>query len=84
VLVDEASDHRPDRVEIELHTEVANLAESIWFSVPLYRDGTSTWRQGEDSAGLIDVAVIEIERDALPEAVVYSAFTPSNIPDLDI
>jgi S1-C subfamily serine protease len=84
VLVDEVSDHRPDRVEIELHTDAANLARSVGFSVPLYRDGTAVWRQGEDSAGLIDVAVVEIERPALPATAVFSAFRPADIPGTDV
>ena len=33
----------------------------------LYRDGKSVWRQGSDSGGEIDVAVIELDRAALPE-----------------
>ena len=40
------------------------------------KDGRSLWRQGEDAAGEIDVAVIEIDRAALPEMAVYNAFTP--------
>jgi hypothetical protein len=80
VMVDEPSDHHPDRIEIELHTDAGNMARSTGFSIPLYRGGTSLWRQGLDTAGEIDVAVIEIERAALPETLVYRAFTPAHLP----
>jgi hypothetical protein len=79
VLTDAPSEHFPDRVEIELHTDPANLAESTGFSIPLYRDGKSVWRQGLDNAGEIDVAAIEIERAALPRTAVYRAFTPGHL-----
>jgi len=80
VVIDEPSKHFPDRIEIELHTDAGNLAESTGFSIPLYRGGTSIWRQGLDAAGEIDVAVIEIERSALPATTVYRAFTPQHLP----
>jgi S1-C subfamily serine protease len=79
VVVDEPSQHFPDRIEIELHIDPDNMAKSIGFSIPLYRDGKSIWRQGLDTAGEIDVAVIEIERAALPERTVYRAFTPMHL-----
>ncbi len=66
MLHDEASKHFPDRIEIELHDDAHNVAHSTGFSIPLYRNGRSIWRHGEDSAGDIDVAVIELERAALP------------------
>lgn len=81
VVIDEPSNHFPDRIEIELHTDPDNLAKSIGFSIPLYRDGTSLWRQGFDTAGEIDVAVIEIDRAALPSINVYQAFTPAHLID---
>ncbi|MGD8418465.1 MAG: trypsin-like peptidase domain-containing protein [Pseudomonadales bacterium] len=79
VLVDEPSNHHPDRIEIELHTDRDNLTQSIGFSIPLYHDNLSLWRQAEDSAGSVDIAAIEINRRALPEAAFYRAFTPQNI-----
>ncbi len=81
VVIDEPSKHFPDRLVIELHTDPDNLAESTGFSIPLYRGGKSIWRQGLDTAGEIDVAAIELERDALPESAVYRAFTPGHLPD---
>lgn len=79
VLVDEPSAHFPDRIVIELHTDPDNLAESIGFSIPLYRDGQSIWHQGLDTAGGIDVAVVEIHSAALPRTMVYRAFTPAHL-----
>lgn len=79
VLVDAPSRHFPDRIEIELHVDRENLARSTGFSMPLYRDGGSVWRQGLDTAGEIDVAAIEIDRAALPADTVYRAFTPQNL-----
>lgn len=80
VMVDEASEHFPDRVEIELHIDPDNMARSVGFSIPLYRDGKSAWRQAIDPGGAVDVAAIEIERDALPSTAVYRPFTPAHLP----
>ena len=81
VLIDEPSEHLPDRVEIELHIDPDNMASSTGFSIPLYRNGTAVWRQGIDAGGQIDVAVLEIERGALPQTTVYRAFTPEDLYD---
>ena len=79
VVIDEPSKHFPNRIEIELHTSADNLTESTGLSVLLYRDGKSIWHQGTDSAGEIDVAVIEIDRTALPEGHLLEAFTPQHL-----
>lgn len=79
VFIDKPSKHFPDRIEIELHIDADNMAQSTGFSIPLYRDGKSLWRQGLDTAGEIDVAVIEIERPALPGTALYRAFTPEHL-----
>jgi len=81
VMIDEPSKHFPDRIEIELHIDPRNMAVSTGFSMPLYKDGKSEWRQGSDTGGEIDVAVIEIQRDALPKTTVYRAFTPAHLHD---
>lgn len=79
VVFDDPSQHYPNRIEIELHIDPDDLAESTGFSIPLYRNGESVWRQGLDAAGEIDVAVIELNRDALPQTTVYRAFTPQHL-----
>ncbi|MBS1209408.1 MAG: trypsin [Proteobacteria bacterium] len=79
VMFDEPSQHTPDHIQIELHTDPHNMAQSTGFAIPLYRDGKSLWRQGADSSGEIDVAVIEIERGALPPNAAIEAFTPANL-----
>lgn len=81
VLFDEPSRHFPDRIVIDLHTDPENMAESTGLSIPLYDDKGSVWRQGLDSAGGIDVAVIEIFRTTLPVTTVYRAFTSSHLID---
>jgi S1-C subfamily serine protease len=83
VMSDKKAQHFPDRVEIELHNDPQNLASSIGFSIPLYRNGKSIWRQGADSAGPVDVALIEIDRSALPPKLLLEAFTPENLPSRD-
>jgi S1-C subfamily serine protease len=79
VIYDQPSQHFPDRIEIELHVNPENMAESTGFSIPLYRNGKSIWRDGSDAGGTVDVAVIEIDRAALPETAVYRAFTPDHL-----
>ncbi|MFN0069287.1 MAG: serine protease [Limisphaerales bacterium] len=81
VLADEPSRHFPDRIEIELHSDPGNLTRSTGLSVLLYRDGKAIWRQGRDGGGEIDVAVIELDRAALPPDVGLRCFTPAHLLD---
>ncbi len=81
VLVDEPTRHFPNRIEIEIHIDPDNMARSTGFSIPLYAGGKAIWRQGIDRAGEIDVAVIEIQRAALPVTAVFHAFTPDHLHD---
>jgi hypothetical protein len=83
VLINMPTRHFPDRIEIELHIDPENVAKSTVFSIPLYRNGAPLWRQGLDGAGAIDVAVIEIDRAALPQPTVFRAFTPNNLTPPD-
>lgn len=81
VFIDKPSNHLPDRIEIELHTDPDNLVVSSAFSIPLYKGGKSVWRQGKDTAGEIDVAAIELDRHALPAKMVYRAYSPHHLLD---
>ena len=81
VLIDKPSKHFPNRIEIELHTDAQKLTHATALSVWLYSDGKALWRQGRDAAGEIDVAVIEIDRSALPATVAMQCFTPAHLQD---
>jgi S1-C subfamily serine protease len=79
VVLDEASAHHPDRLEIELHVATENVGATRQFSIPLYRNQKSVWRDGRDSKGPVDVAVLELERSALPQTLFFAAFTPAHL-----
>lgn len=79
VVIDEDTQHLPDRLEIELHVDPTNLTLSTGFSILLYDEGAAVWRQGRDSGSEIDVAVLELDRSALPANAVIRAFTPDHL-----
>lgn len=79
VVVDQPSQHLPDRVEITLHTSETDMTRVVVQSILLYENGKSAWRQGRDATGEIDVAVLELQREALPQGVVLRAFTPGHL-----
>ena len=83
VLYDLESKHFPSRIEIAFHVDRQDLTRTAGFSIPLYESGKSLWRGARDGGGLIDVAVIEISRGALPKEARYRAFFPGNIPSTD-
>ncbi len=79
VVIDETAQHLPDRIEIELHTDDTDLTRSTGFSMLLYAEGQAVWRQGQDSGGDIDVAVLEVDRAHLPKNAIIRAFTPEHL-----
>lgn len=81
VLIDAASGHHPDRVEITLHTHPTDLTQLGRVSIDLYEQGRGRWRQGEDGGGSVDVAALELDRSSLPDRVELRAFTPAHLQE---
>ncbi|HLX80575.1 MAG TPA: serine protease [Burkholderiales bacterium] len=79
VVLDKPSEHFPDRLEIELHVDPENAADTVGFSIPLYKDRKSIWLEGFDSAGPVDVVALELERAVLPKTLWFQAFTPAHL-----
>ena len=79
VVLSEETGHRPHSLSIELHIDPDNVAATSDFSIPLYDDHEPVWHQTSDASGLIDVTAIKLDRDALPETLVYEAFTPAHL-----
>lgn len=73
VLLDAAGGHRPERIEIELHTDAADLRSTTIVPLELYRDGAARWVESAD------VAALEVGHDALPAAALRHAFTPAHL-----
>jgi hypothetical protein len=51
VMADEQTNHLPDRIEIELHFDPANLAESTGLPIPLYRTVQAHLATGSNPSG---------------------------------
>lgn len=79
VMRDEASDHHPDRVEIEVHTDATTLSATVGLSMLLYAQGRSVWRQAADTGGAVDVAVLPIEAAVWPERAAVRPFGPEHL-----
>ena len=79
VLTDEPNGHSPDRVELVLHTDEHDLSKHAVYSCLLFRDRTAVWRQGQDTGGPVDVAVLEIDEECLPGNAHLRWFTPGNL-----
>jgi S1-C subfamily serine protease len=79
VLFDGPSEHAPDRIEIELHTDARDLTQVSTFSILLHRGGLSIWREAHDSGGEVDVATIELERSEMPPDAVLRPFGPAHL-----
>lgn len=79
VALDEASGHRPERLEIELHTDPDDVARITRFSVPLYAADTPVWRTLSDAAGLVDIVAVPLDPSALPARLFLHAFTPAHL-----
>ena len=81
VLSDPAAAHHPDRIEIEMHTDLGDLTQMHRLSMALYDNGYPLWRQGLDSGGEIDVAALLIDRAQMPPPHSWRCFTPAHLQD---
>lgn len=79
VLFDGPSGHAPDRIEIDVHTDLRDLTRMATVSILLYRDGVAAWHQARDGGGEVDVAVLELDREKMPAGSPLRTFGPQHL-----
>jgi hypothetical protein len=79
VVFEPSIGHRPNRIELNIHIDADDLTRVATLSVLLYADGKSTWRSAQDAGGEIDVAMLAIDRSALPPGHLLRAFRPADL-----
>lgn len=79
VLFDEPSEHRPDRLDVEIHCQADNLAEARMVSLALYDGERPLWRQGVDGGGEVDVAALPLPREWLPQGALLHSFSEAHL-----
>jgi hypothetical protein len=83
VVVNEATEHRPVQLELDVHIDPDNLAATAGVFVPLYEAGQPRWREARDSAGIVDIVAVPLDRSLLPSGAVYEAFLPGHLVNLE-
>lgn len=79
VAFDVDGEHAPDRIELDLHLDRVDLTRAAVARLALYERGVAVWRQATDAGGPIDVAVVPVDRGALPPGAALEAFTPDHL-----
>ena len=79
VLLDEASKHQPDRIEIYFHIDQENMSNTAGTSILLYEHGKPLWREGRDTSGKVDVVALELDLKQLPANAIYHPFTEQHL-----
>ena len=77
VFADAASCHRPDRLEVGVHTDPLDLARCTVVALSLYRRDVRQWREADDTQ--VDIAALEIPADSLPAGAEVQAFDDTHL-----
>lgn len=79
VMLDEPTEHHPDRIEIEVHTDPTDMTATARVSILLYAAGKAVWHEAADTGGPIDVAVIALDPAAFPADASVHPFRPEHL-----
>lgn len=60
VVINEAAQHRPDSLQLSLHSNAADLKQRLDLSIPLYQDGVPQWYQHPTLCNAADVVAVAV------------------------
>lgn len=78
VVLSEAAEHRPDRLQISLHSNSMNLQAMNDLSVPLYVDGVAQWYQ-HPSCRAADIVAVSVNDPHVLSGLCVTTFGHDNI-----
>ena len=83
VVIDEEVHHRPDRLQLSLHSDAADLQRRTDVAIPLYLDGVPQWYQHPQYGSGVDVVAVAINDPHVLSAHDVSTFCCDDILSRD-
>ena len=83
VVINEAARHRPDHLQVSLHSDSGDLAKRADLLIPLYADGVPQWYQHRQFGGGADVAAVAINDPHALRKHFVDTFCCDDILDMD-
>ncbi len=77
VVLNEAAQHRPDHLQVSLHSDPSDLRQCADLSIPLYKDGVPQWYQHPRFDA--DVAAVAINDPTVLNSYFLAPFGPDDI-----
>ena len=79
VVIQEAEEHRPDRLELSLHSDPTDLQRRSDLSIPLYHDGVPQWFQHPRYESEVDLVAVAINDPRVLSSHAVLAFRQDDI-----
>lgn len=83
VVLNETAQHRPDRLQLSLHSDAANLEQRSDLSIPLYKDGMTQWWQHPKHGGTADMVAVSINDPQVLNSHFVDTFCRDDILNRD-
>jgi hypothetical protein len=83
VVINEAAHHRPDRMQLSLHSDAADLQKRADLSIPLYADGVPQWYQHPHYGAGADVVAVSINNPHVLSSHFVVTFSCNDILNRD-
>jgi hypothetical protein len=79
VVLNEPTHHRPEALQVALHSNASDLRETRELTIPLYLDDAPLWREHPGLGEQVDVVAVPINDPFVVSNHFVDAFTPEDI-----
>ena len=83
VVMNEATNHRPDSLQVSLHTDANDLRKRADLSIPLYVNGIPQWWQHPKHGGRVDVVAVSINDPRVLSQHFVTTFNSADIAPVE-
>ena len=83
VVLNESEEHRPDRLQLSLHSNQYDLQQRAELSIPLYKDGLPQWFQHPIHTSSLDVVAVAVNDPNVSRDHDLATFSREDIVDTE-
>ena len=83
VVINEAADHRPDFLQVSLHSDADDLQIRAELPIPLYLDGVPQWWEHPQHGRHVDVVAVAVNDSRVLSRNFVRTFNAADLVDVE-